>query len=59
MSGSMCPTVVAASAPPMPESAAAITYLTWIASRTEAPMYSTRISLSLIAAASFPSGVLR
>src|SRR5712691_269867 len=59
ISGSMCPTVVAASAPPSPASAAAITYLTWIACRAEAPMYSTRISLSLIAGARLPSGVPR
>ena len=45
----MCPTVVAASAPPTPASTAAITYFTCTARRAEAPMYSTRISLSLIA----------
>ena len=55
--GSMWPTVVAASAPPTPASTAAITYLTCTARRAEAPMYSTRISLSLIAGASWPSGV--
>src|SRR2546428_1149913 len=51
--------VHAASAPPMPASVAAITYLTWIAWRADAPMYSTRISLSLIAGARRPSGVPR
>ncbi len=38
----------------MPESTAPTTYLTWIASRAEAPMYSTRISLSFIAGSSRP-----
>ena len=57
--GSMCPTVVAASAPPTPASTAAITYMTCTARRAEAPMYSTRISLSLMAGASWPSGVRR
>src|SRR4249919_1419389 len=42
MSGSMWPTVVAASAPPMPASAAAMTYLTWTARRVEVAVHERR-----------------
>ncbi len=50
----MCPTASAVSAPPIPARAAAMTRFRCTTLRTEAPMYSTRSSLSRMAGASRP-----